>query len=256
MVLRARRVVRLSALLAGVVVAGSGLTGCGASPDDAAPEDRTFTVPGKHLTVDSDNSELEIVAAAADERQVKVTRWFDGWAVGGSAGASWDVSGDTLTLRMHCTGLTVNCAAKHRVEVPRGLSVTVKDDNGAVTARGIGTDLTVSSKNGPVTVRDAGGALRLSTKNGSIDARTAGSRSISATSRNGDISLAAGRVPDRIEATNDNGAVRIDVPRTPYKVDASSRHGSVDIGVPRDDAAARTLTARSRNGSVEVRPHG
>ncbi|MEV4433199.1 DUF4097 family beta strand repeat-containing protein [Streptomyces sp. NPDC049585] len=246
-----RLAVRLSALVAGVLV----LAGCGSvDPDDAALQERVFSVAGRELTVDSDNSALELVPT--DARQVKVTRWFRGWALGGAARVSWDVRGDTLRLRMHCTGITVRCAARHRIEVPRALAVTVRSTNGPVGARGFAGHLAVRTTNGAVRVREASGALALRTTNGTIEAKAVGSPTISAASRNGAIRISTDRVPDRVETRNGNGSTRIALPRAPYKVDAGSRNGSVTVGVPRDGASAHAVTARGGNGDVEVRDLG
>ncbi|MGW0109600.1 hypothetical protein ACWD0B_30795, partial [Streptomyces cellulosae] len=61
---RTSRPVRARALaLAGAaVVLGAALSACGASAaDDDEPEQRAFDLPGASLTVDSDDSALEIV---------------------------------------------------------------------------------------------------------------------------------------------------------------------------------------------------
>ncbi|MBB4892626.1 hypothetical protein FHS39_001637 [Streptomyces olivoverticillatus] len=253
MVRRGRRAVRVSGLVGGVLAAGVVLSGCGsANADDATPEHKTFSLKGKELTVDSDNSEIELVPGGSG-KDVKVTRWFDGWAMGGSAGVTWRMEGDTLKLRMNCKGLTVGCDAKHRIEVPRGVAVTVKDDNGAVTAHGFDTTLKITSTNGSVDVNDAKGPVDLKTTNGSLSAKGLDSQQVSAVTKNGQIRLGLNRVPDSVRTDSDNGATTITLPRAPYKVDATSHNGQVKVEVPRDDASRHTVSARSENGGIQVR---
>ncbi|MFI9200542.1 DUF4097 family beta strand repeat-containing protein [Streptomyces sp. NPDC053048] len=258
MLSRARRAARVSALAGATLIAGVVLTGCGsADADDATPEHRSFSISGRELTVDTDNSAIELVPAAGDGKEVKVTRWFDGRVMAGSADVTWSMTDDdTLRLRMKCTGLSVDCEAKHRIEVPRGVAVTVKDDNGAVTARGLETALRIRSSNGAIDVRDAKGAVELRSSNGQITAKNLRSPKVKATTSNGEVRLGFDKAPDEVRTSTSNGATRITLPRTPYKVDARSHNGQVSVDVPRDDAAPRLVSARSGNGAIEVRTTG
>ncbi|MEU7134103.1 DUF4097 family beta strand repeat-containing protein [Streptomyces sp. NPDC046261] len=258
MVARAHRAVRVSAVLGGALIAGSLLTGCGtANADDATPESRTFSLGGRELTVDTDNSAVELVPGDGDGKQVKVTRWFDGWALGGSTGVTWAMEdGGTLKLRVKCKGVTVGCEAKHRIEVPRGVDVTVRDGDGTITARGFESRLKVTSGNGAIEVRDTKGPLELKSSNGQITAEGVGSRKVSATTSNGEIRLGLTAAPDTVTTRTNNGSTRITVPRAPYKVTAGSGNGSVHVDVPRDDAAPHAVSAHSGNGSIDVRTSG
>ncbi len=254
---RARRVVRLSALAAGTLIAGTALTGCGsADARDAKPEEKTFSISGRELVVDSDDSEVELVPGRGEGKDVKVTRWFDYWTVGGSASASWEMDGNTLKLRLHCGGISVECDAKHRIEVPRGVTVTVKDDNGAVKARGFETPLKITSDNGAIDVRDSNGTLDLRTSNGEITAKGIGAKKVTAGSSNGAIHLETNAVPDLVETDTDNGATTVVVPRSSYKVDTDSGNGGIHVRVPRDDASGHTIKARSANGAIDIRTAG
>ncbi|MDT0451689.1 DUF4097 family beta strand repeat-containing protein [Streptomyces hesseae] len=254
---RVRRAVRVSALAGGALVAATVLTGCGtANAEDATPEDRTFSISGKQLTVDSDNSAIELVPVAKDGKDIKVTRWFDGWTLGGSAGVSWEMRGDTLKLRLKCSGISVGCEAKHRIEVPRGVSVKVDDSNGEIKASGFETPLTLTSGNGRIDVRDSNGALELETSNGEIIADGVGAPRVKARSSNGRIAISATKAPESIDAETDNGGIRVTLPRTGYKVDARSDSGGAKVGVPRDDASGHSVRAHSSNGEVDIRAVG
>lgn len=243
---------RTSIVISGVLVAGVALSGCGASAEDAAPEDRTFTVRGQELTVDTDSSAVELVGGSGSGKDVKVTRWFDGWAVGGSAGVTWSMDGDTLKLRVHCRGISVGCDAKHRIEVPRGIAVHVKDKSGSVDAHGFESDLRIGTSNGSVDVRDSSGRLEVGTSNGHVTADGIRSRQVSVTSGNGAVRLGLQQVPDRVETKSDNGSIRIALPRAAYNVDTHAGNGHVSVDVPRDASSAHAVTARSNNGSITV----
>ncbi|MCC3769018.1 DUF4097 domain-containing protein [Streptomyces sp. UNOC14_S4] len=241
----------MTLLVGGVLLAGAALTGCGsANADDADPENKAFALSGQELTVDSDNSELELVPG--DGKDVKVTRWFDGWTLGGSSKASWEMDGHTLELRQHCDGIIKQCESKHRIEVPRGVKVTVKDGNGGILARGFDQDLRLRSSNGAVRVQDSSGALDLASSNGSVTATGNSSSRVKAHSDNGNVAVALTKAPDSVEVTNNNGNIKIVLPRTPYAVDAHSDNGKTTVDVPTDSTSKRAVTGNSNNGDVRV----
>ncbi|MFC5720063.1 DUF4097 family beta strand repeat-containing protein [Streptomyces gamaensis] len=246
-----------TALALGVItVIGMTATGCGAATadaEDASPEHKAFPVAGKRLGIETDNAPVELVPAKDGRADVGVTRWFSSWTLGGSARASWEMEDGTLKLRSHCSGIA-NCSAKYRIEVPRGVELSVRDGNGAVTAKGFETALRIRSQNGRVEVTDSTGDLDLRSANGEVIATGTGSRRVKAGSGNGTVRLAFARVPERVETDNDNGATRITVPKGTYKVDVRSGNGSTQVDVPRDSASPHSITARSDNGSVRVSP--
>jgi hypothetical protein len=246
---------RAAVAAGGVVVLVAAVTACGSSAaDDKHPDHRSFALPGRTLTVDSDNSALEIVAAdSAKAGTVEVTRWFQGSAlIGSDPRATWSMKGDRLVLRLKCSGIVVDCSAKHRIEVPRGIAVTVADGNGSVRARGFKDALDIRAHNGTVHVTDSTGPLELGTTNGSVRAEVS-SPKVVATARNGAVQLRLGAVPDLVDARTDNGSVTIGLPRATYRVRTDTANGSVEVSVPRDDASAHAVTARSHNGKITVR---
>ncbi|WP_315986069.1 DUF4097 family beta strand repeat-containing protein [Streptomyces sp. t39] len=217
-------------------------------------ESKAFPFSGKTLTIASDNSALEIVAA--DVSDVEVTRQVDGWVVFGSGPEkSWGMKDGKLTLEVDCDGLASNCEGRHTVKVPRGVAVTVEDGNGGVSASGFTTALTIDSDNGTVEVRDSSGPLDLWTDNGSVVTERVTSTAVKAESDNGAVRLRLDAVPARVEAFSDNGEVEIALPGAgaPYAVTAKSDNGDVDVSVPRDENSDRVVSARSDNGKVVVR---
>ncbi|WP_217142591.1 DUF4097 family beta strand repeat-containing protein [Streptomyces sp. AC627_RSS907] len=246
--------VRAFAAAGVVAVLVAGLSACASASDDKAPEHRSFALDGRTLTVDSDDSALEIVAA--DEHtsgKVQVTRWFKGSVVVGSEPeVTWKMEDDRLVLRMDCSGVVADCAARHRVEVPRGVAVKVRDGDGSVRARGFRDALDIRTRDGSVRVTDSTGPLELRTADGSVRAEVS-SRRVSAHTNDGSVRLELGTVPDLVESRSGDGSVSITLPRATYKVATSTGDGAVDVSVPRDDSSAHVVNARTGDGKVTVR---
>ncbi|ATL27449.1 DUF4097 family beta strand repeat-containing protein [Streptomyces formicae] len=279
---RRPRVVRTLAAATGTAALVALVGACGAdAADDSEPEHRTFALPGKTLTVESGNSALELVPAGSGGKDLKVTRWFDGRSVlGGDTKVTWEMAGDRLKLGMTCSGVIVNCSAKHRVEVPRGVAVTVENKDGQVTANGFHEALKVDTKDGSVsvkgsrgplslrssdgsiTVEDSVGPLDLGSSDGSITARGVTSRQVAVSSKDGSVSLELADVPDRVDARSKDGSVDIAVPsgkskknggKVAYDVRTETSDGAVDVSVPRDDNSPHRVSVHSTDGKVTVR---
>ncbi|MBD0417726.1 DUF4097 family beta strand repeat protein [Streptomyces sp. TRM S81-3] len=245
---------RVLAAVGTVAVLVAGLSACASAEDDKDPDHRTFALQGDTLTIDADDSALEIVAADGNPSgKVEATRWFNGSvAIGSDPEVSWSMDGDRLKLRTHCSGVVADCATKHRVEVPRGVAVKVETDDGSVRAQGFRDALEIRTADGSVRVSDSTGPLTLRSDDGSLRADVS-SRRVDASTRDGSVRLQLGAVPDLVETHSDDGSVSVELPRATYKVSAGSDDGSVDVSVPRDDASAHVVTARTQDGKVTVR---
>ncbi|MFE9725244.1 DUF4097 family beta strand repeat-containing protein [Streptomyces sp. NPDC005794] len=254
MTIRTRRTQALVAT-AGTVLLVAGLSGCGSTDaEDAPAEYKSFAFSGKALTIDAENSTLDLVPA--DVEQIEVTRRIDGWVMLGSGpDPVWKLEGDELSLEVKCRALISNCEARHEVKVPRGLALTVQGDNGKVTAAGFTAPLRITADNGGIRVRDASGPLELSADNGSVDAERVSGRSVIARSDNGEVRIGLTRVPDLVDTVSDNGSVTIDLPagKSTYAVSAEADNGDVSVKVPRSDSSKHVVKARSDNGEVTVR---
>ncbi|MEV6959508.1 DUF4097 family beta strand repeat-containing protein [Streptomyces sp. NPDC051207] len=286
----ARRTASVRAVAGAVVVLVAGVSACAAAGDDKDPERRSFALSGRTLTVDSDDSALEIVAADGHkEGAVEVTRWFDGSvALGEDPEVTWEMKGDRLVLRVHCTGMVADCEARHRIEVPRGVAVKVEDGDGSVRASGFREALDIRTGDGAVRVSDSSGPLRVRTGDGSVSVNgssgplrvrtgdgsvrvtdTSGpvrvhtgdgsvsadvsSRKVSARTTDGSVHLELGAVPDLVEARTGDGSVTIAVPRETYRVTTRTGDGSVNVSVPRSDTSAHVVSAHTGDGKVTVR---
>ncbi|MEW2635993.1 DUF4097 family beta strand repeat-containing protein [Streptomyces sp. NPDC048389] len=249
-----RPAVRGGLAFSGVLLLGVGLVGCGSADAGEAPVERkSFPFSGTTLTIESDNSDIELMPA--DVEEVEVTRQVDGWVLfGNGPDPTWKMKDGTLTLKVKCDAIAGDCVALHTVKVPRGTAVTVDDDNGSVRASGFATALKLRSDNGSVTVTDSSGALELDSENGSVVAERVTGKNIVATSDNGSVRLELAGVPDLVETASDNGRVEIRLPAAgaPYAVDARSDNGGVDVAVPTDAGSSHVVKAVSDNGEVVV----
>lgn len=245
---------RALAAAGAVVVLVAGLSACASASDDKDPEHRSFDLKGSTLTVDSDDSPLEIVASDDQAAgKVEVTRWFSGSvAIGSDPEVTWKMDGDRLELRMRCSGVIADCAAKHRVEVPRGVAVKVRDDDGSVRASGFQDALDIRTADGSVHVTDSSGPLELRTGDGYVRAEVS-SRRVKTHTEDGSVRLEFGAVPDLVESRSGDGSVSITVPRATYKVSAETEDGGVDVSVPQDETSAHVVNARTKDGEVTVR---
>ncbi|MFD8215216.1 DUF4097 family beta strand repeat-containing protein [Streptomyces sp. NPDC059697] len=247
---------RTVAVAGAVVALVATAAGCGASAgDDRHPEHRAFALHGRTLTVDSDDSALELVVAESGEAdKVEVTRWFQGHiVVGGDPRVTWAMKDDRLTLRMKCSGVVADCSAKHRIVVPRGVAVKVVDGDGSVRAQGFKEALGIRTSDGSVRVTNSSGALDLRTADGSIHALGIDSRRVRAQSSDGSVQLELGVVPDLVEALSQDGSLTIGLPHDTYRVTAESGDGSVRVSVPRDPASSHVVSAHANDGSITVR---
>ncbi|MFJ8464887.1 DUF4097 family beta strand repeat-containing protein [Streptomyces swartbergensis] len=264
---------RAVAVAGAVVVLVAGLSACGASAgDDKEPDRRSFDLQSRTLTVDSDDSALEIVAADKNPSgKIEVTRWFQGSVVvGKEPKVTWSMRDDRLVLRLKCSGVVVDCSAKHRIEVPRGVTVKVQDGDGSVRARGFRDPLSirtgdgsvrVTGSTGPLNIRtgdgsvrvtDTTGPLRMRTGDGSIRANVS-SRDVRAHTGDGSVRLELGAVPDRVESRSGDGSVTIAVPKAAYRVTTETGDGGVDVSVPRDESSSHVVSAHTGDGKVTVR---
>ncbi|WP_030423313.1 DUF4097 family beta strand repeat-containing protein [Streptomyces sp. SCSIO 75703] len=237
-----------------VAVLLAGLVGCASAEDDKDPEHRSFALPGKTLTVDSDDAALEVVAGgrAADGR-IEVTRWFSGSVtLGKDPEVSWRMTEDRLVLRMRCSGFIADCSARYRIEVPRGVAVTVRDGDGSVRASGFRDPLDIRTKDGSLHVTDSTGPLRLRTDDGSLRAEVS-ARRVDARTGDGSVRLTLGAVPDGVRAQSGDGSVSVTVPEAAYKLTTRTGDGSVRADVRRDDASPHVLDVRTKDGSITVR---
>lgn len=243
-----------TAAVTGMLVAAASACGTASPGADTHPDHRSFALHGRTLTIDSDDSALEVVATdSVKAGTVEVTRWFQGSVVvGHDPTLRWSLQDDRLVLRVHCSGFVADCSARHRIEVPRGIRVKVGNGDGGVRAHGFRDPLSVDTADGSVRVTDSSGPLDLTSTDGSVRADVA-SRRVKADSTDGSVQLLLSGVPDLVDASSTDGSVTVAVPPGAYRVSAGSDDGAVSVSVPRDDRSPHRVSAHSTDGKVTVR---
>ncbi|AXK33436.1 hypothetical protein DVA86_13005 [Streptomyces armeniacus] len=249
-----------AALALALIAVAATLSGCSMEQvSDGKAKHKSFALTGRQLTVVTGDSRLELVpvdreADAAGTRQLDVTRWFKASKLNGKVGADWELEGgDTLRLKVTCKGLMVDCSARHRVEVPRDVAVDVRSQDGRVSASGFSTPLSIRTADGDVEVRGAGADLKLRTADGDIRAEKLRSRSVSARSQDGSLTLGFREPPTSVRTESQDGSTTVTAPRTPYRIRTDTADGSVDVSLPRRKSSPRSIEATAQDGSITLR---
>ncbi|MGW4373357.1 DUF4097 family beta strand repeat-containing protein [Streptomyces albidoflavus] len=249
---------RLAAMVAGAAALALLTTGCAqdtSADGGAEPKHKNFALTGRTLTVDSDDSRIELVPG--DGEEVRVTRWFSGRALLGSTPrAEWTVEGDALKLRVSCGGLVAHCDARHRIEVPADTAVTLRTHDGAVTAKGFSAPLTLHGSDAPLTVEDVSGPLDLRSTDGAITTRSVSSSRVRARTEDGSLVLGLVEAPERIDAASKDGSVTVELPEAAYDVRTEVQDGRTNVSVLEDPASSRVVSVTAQDGNITVRPAG
>ncbi|MGW4457051.1 DUF4097 family beta strand repeat-containing protein [Streptomyces albidoflavus] len=252
---RTRRRAAMGAGAAALALLATGCAQDASAEDGAEPEHKSFALAGRTLTVDSDDSRIELVPGGGDE--VRVTRWFSGRALLGSTPrAEWTMDGDALKLRVSCGGLVAHCDTKHRIEVPADTAVTLRTRDGAVTAKGFSAPLTLHGSDASLTVEDVSGPLDLRSADGAITTRSVSSSRVRARTEDGSLVLGLVKAPERIDAGSKDGSVTVELPEAAYDVRTAVQDGRTNVSVLEDPASSRVVSVTAQDGNITVRPAG
>lgn len=226
------------------------LAGCGWVPDDAAePEQRSFSPGSDVLTIVVGDGDLEVVPADVDE--IRVTRWVSGQSVLGGPRATWELSGETLSLLLEC-GALASCEARYEVTVPEGTSLAVENDSGETSASGFAEPLEISTENGTVSVEFVTGPLVLRSQNGDLRGSGISSPTLDASTDNGTIDVALTEAPDDVRVATRNGSATVALPEAAYDVTSSFDNGEVVTDVEEAPGSPHTIAARTENGDIRL----
>jgi len=161
-----------------------------------------------------------------------------------------------LTITASCRSTWLHSCNLHLdVALPAQLPVVARGDNGAIQAHGLTGALRLRTDNGTVAVTGARGVLQLQSSNGAISTTATTSSSVSARTDNGQIGLDFAAAPTTVDAQTSNGQVEIALPTSAtYYITTGTSNGSIETTVPSDRFAHRTITARTDNGGIDIRP--
>jgi len=241
------RTTRAWAAAAGACVLLACLAACETNDGTVSRADRSFPFTGGSLKIEAHETALTVVGGPRGEitaeRELRGSAAKDG-------NASWSMRGDTLTMRVECSGLVVSCESRHRVRVPEDVGLTIIASGGTVRLEGLTGDVTAAlSHDGALRVLRPEGRLRLRSTGGGISVTGARSSQVEAiTSGDGNIDLAFAAAPSRVEARA-AGSVGITLPAgaETYRIDAPGSD------VPSDPSSDRLIIARALDGAVTIR---
>jgi hypothetical protein len=224
-----RRLLVGSALL--VTTLGAGFTAVNFGLDDSQVNAYAMTGDVHEVVVRSDSGNVDLVPGTG-RVSVRETQHF----VSEKPELDRTLKRGVLTIDSHCGTLVLRCYADLQVRVPPRLKVTVQADSGHI-------------RSAWANVRE----IRVDGDSGDIDLRLAGRQSrVYAHTDSGDVKATVRA--RAVDARTDSGDVSIHVPRGDYKVDADTDSGDVEVvGISRNDHAAKSITASSDSGDVNVR---
>ncbi|PJM83030.1 hypothetical protein CH313_13775 [Streptomyces sp. TSRI0384-2] len=215
-------------------------------------ESKTFTFSGDKLTVDAGNSDVRLRTDSTGG-EVRVSRTVEGEA-GKDGNSRWELTGSTLSLQTECHGISISCAARYTVTLPKDMAVSLTSSNGAVDSVGLTQSQEISSSNAAVKVENASGDVRLKVRDGNAEAIGISGGQLAAETRNGRLKVVFTEPPRKVTASTDNGNVNVTLPAggDRYQVRVDAENGRAESSVKDTPGAERTVDVRSNNGSARV----
>jgi putative adhesin len=155
-------------------------------------------------------------------------------------GPTMSVSGSVLSVNTSCG---MRCSASYEVHVPRGVTVTGRNDSGQVTARGV-SEVDVEVDSGNIEVDGATGSVKAKADSGRIRVTdVAGSATLTADSGNVEVDRVAGKLNVAVESGNIEVA---GINGQPVMLQANS--GNITAAL----RTAGDLTARADSGQITI----
>lgn len=223
----------------------AGISGCGDS--ESKTESQSFTLSGKTLKIDA--AETSVLVKNGSGQSVEVERVLKGKAAD-DGNAVWSMEGDTLQLRISCSGVVLSCEGLHTVTVPKGVQVQLTASGSAVELNSVTGDVDATVTNdGSLRISDPAGKLKLVSHGGAITVTKARSAEVTArTSNDGNIRLEFARPPLQVEASA-SGSVQVTVP----KDEQTYRIVGADAGsLSSDGDSDRSITVAAADGTARV----
>jgi DUF4097 and DUF4098 domain-containing protein YvlB len=162
-----------------------------------------------------------------------------------------------------------NVSVKFTVQVPRGVRVGAGTVNGAMSVRGVGSEVRASTVNGALEVSDAGGQVTANTVNGSVRVTTSAGP-VNASTVNGSITARMGTLSrdGDMKFSTVNGGITVETPSSlDANVSLDTMHGGISSDFPVQitgkfgprhaegtiGRGGRRISMNTVNGSVELR---
>jgi len=214
----------------------------------------SYTIETRITTLVVTNQAGDVHVTGDSSRAVSVTERI---SFHGTAPATTHrISAGTLSLISHCPA-TETCTVGYTITVPRKTTVRVTAAAGSVALGSLGGPVTVHVNAGKISLSSLAGSVDATSSAGSIRGQRLSSTNASLHVSAGDINVTFSTPAASITATTEVGAITVRVPDTvQYHVTASAAVGDVHVSVSRSPAAARTITASTKTGSITIEPSG
>jgi hypothetical protein len=209
---------------------------CGVADIDTSAEEDRYDVPGTVTALDvrAGAGSVTVVATDGPVRVRETRRYSDK-----PPRTSHRTEGGTLFLADDgCDGkrrFNFRCETDYRIEVPAGVTVTLKADASEITLTGITGALDISTDVGAIKGTGLAGATKARTNVGDVDLRYA-------------------TVPASVDTSNDVGSTEVYLPSSgSYRFDVDVELGDQSIDLPTSPGAKTLVTMRGNVGDVSVR---
>lgn len=242
-----RTTVRAVTAAAGIAIAAVALSGCGLLPAHKTVDAATLSDTVDAVRIDGNSGSITVqgVSGATD---IRIEREIHYWGNKREFGATYTVSGDELVL----SGCGSRCSVNYTVELPAGVNVSGRTDNGAIELEAV-NDVDVETSNGRISLDEVTGRVQASTSNGRIEGEGLTGTGIIAKTSNGSIELEL-ETPQNVRANTSNGSITLHVPSGSFNVRAETSNGGKNINIPTDPNGTFLLDVGTSNGSITLQP--
>ncbi|MFG1696421.1 DUF4097 family beta strand repeat-containing protein [Nonomuraea sp. NPDC049309] len=228
---------RRNAIAGGLLASTVLLTGCGvaslAGPNHEDTVSYEVTDKVTALRLVSNAGDAVITETGGDAVRVVETLH---WRGGDKPRPEHRVDGQELFLTYGCPSQWGTCGVDYKIEVPKGLRMTLE------------------SGSGNITLRDLTGEITLSTGSGDVDAAGLAGKKLSGEVGSGNIELKFSAVPQDLRLKAGSGDIDVRVPDQPYAIDSRIGSGDVTIGVKQDTTAPNKISVTAGSGDITVSP--
>ncbi|MFD0884395.1 DUF4097 family beta strand repeat-containing protein [Streptosporangium algeriense] len=234
MLSKRKNVVAVGALAGAVLL----LSGCRLDVDLGGQRQSvaTYTVGGGLTALEAYVGAGDIVISETGQGEVRVTetRHWSG-DERNSPKTEHPVAGGTLTLRYDCPASS-NCSVDYRLDIPKGLAVTLE------------------SAAGDITMRSLTGEVNATAGTGGIEGNGLGGRSLVATTGAGEVKVRFAAAPGHVEVETGTGDATVRLPQGSYNVTADTGVGEEVVKVTDDPASPNSVSVRTGAGDAKVLP--
>ena len=192
----------------------------------------SFGIPLNSVDVRLSSGTAVIIGTGSAMIRVRRT---DHYAFGHSTRERRSLQNGTLRLTSSCPRIVVgSCSASYEIAVPETVKVNVQTTTGDVRLSGFR------------------GSAAVQTRSGNVNVEAYCGFDLSATSRSGDVRVAAACAPQHLSLKTRSGDATAQVPPGRYRVSTSAGGTEHVTGVIRDRNAPFTIDAHSASGNVAV----